>query len=169
MLAERQAWCDDVTTDGTETCATIAGRALDAALALLRRHLGDDVSAWRWGDMHRAAFRHPVVGRVPFLRDLFGTIVATDGGPFTIARGTARLAGGDDLFAHIHGSGLRAVFDLSNLAASRYMIASGQSGHPLSPYYTDTTPIWRDGGTLTLFGDRQTLERDAVAILRLAP
>ena len=169
MLGERQGWCDDIDTGPTESCATIAGRSLDAALALLRDRLGDDVADWRWGDLHQAAFRHPVVGRVPLLRDLFGTVIATDGGPFTINRGTARLGDGDHLFAHIHGAGLRAVFDLAALDQSRYMIASGQSGHPLSPFYTDTTPIWRDGGTLTLSGDRQTLQREAVAILRLEP
>jgi penicillin amidase len=169
MLTERPAWCDDVATPQREDCGLVAGRSFDAALTSLRDRLGSDMAAWRWGALHRAAFRHPVVGRVPFLRDLFGTVIATDGGPFTINRGSARLLGGDDLFAHIHGAGLRAVFDLADLDRSRFVIASGQSGHPLSPFYDDTTTLWRDGGTFTLAGDAAALRRDAVAILRLLP
>lgn len=169
MLADRQVWCDDVTTEPRENCAQIAGGAFDDALALLRRQLGDDPSGWRWADLHKASFRHPIVRYVPGLRELFGTTVATDGGPFTVNRGTAQFAGGDDLFAHIHGPGLRAVFDLADLDASQFMIASGQSGHPLSAYYVDTTPAWRDGATLTLSGDAPSLQRDAVATLELSP
>jgi len=169
MLSRAHEWCDDVTTDSAETCAVIAGRGLDAALELLRTRLGDDPDEWQWGRPHVAAFQHPVLRRVPLLRNLFGSVIATDGGPFTVNRGTAQLSGGDGLFAHIHGPGLRAVFDLADLDASRFMIASGQSGHPLSPYYVDTTPLWRDGNTLTLSGDSPTLQRDAIATLRLQP
>jgi penicillin amidase len=169
MLTEHQEWCDDVTTEPQENCAWVAGRAFDNALALLRQHLGEDSVSWHWGELHKAHFRHPVVKRIPGLRDLFGTAIETDGGPFTINRGTAQYAGGNDLFSHVHGPGLRVVIDLAEPGNSRFITASGQSGHPLSPYYVDTTPIWRDGGSFTLTGSRATLQRDAVAELTLRP
>ena len=169
MLTERQAWCDDIGTPERENCATISARALDAAIALLRERLGENTDTWRWGSLHKVAFRHPVVGRIPVLRDLFGTVIETDGGPFTINRGTARLSGGPELFGHVHGPGLRAVFDLANLGASHFMIASGQSGHPLSPFYIDTTQPWRDGETFFLAGDATALRQDAVGVMRLIP
>lgn len=169
MLVERQTWCDDIGTPRREKCAEIAARAFDTALAMLRKRLGEDISAWRWGTVHKAEFRHPILRRIPVLGRLFGIAIETDGGPDTINRGTARLSGDPGLFAHVHGPGLRAVFDLANLDAARFMIASGQSGHPLSPYYTDTTESWRDGKTLLLSGSFAALRRKAVAVMTLEP
>jgi penicillin amidase len=56
----------------------------------------------------------------------------------------------DRLFNHIHGAGLRAVYDLADLDGSRFMIAPGQSGNPLSRNYRDLIAPWASGETLTL-------------------
>jgi hypothetical protein len=40
-------------------------------------------------------------------------------------------------FSDIHGPGYRGVFDLANLDDSRFIIATGESGNPLSPHYGD--------------------------------
>ena len=55
---------------------------------------------------------------------------------------------------------MRAVYDLSNLDASLFMIAPGQSGNPLSPHWGDLAQAWADGRTITLGGDRAALRRE---------
>jgi penicillin amidase len=168
MLNSRNGWCDDKRTAAAEDCTAAVSAAFANAVRDLREQLGDDPSAWRWGDVHVARFEHPVLRRIPVLRELFAVAVATDGGDFTINRGTPRSAGANR-FSHVHGAGLRAIFDLSDLDNSRLMIASGQSGHVRSKFFADTTVRWRDGEYLVLKGDAAALRTQTTGELTLLP
>ena len=64
---------------------------------------------------------------------------------------------------------MRAVYDLGDLANSRFMIGTGQSGNPFSPHYGDMTTRWRDGKHLTIAGSRDQLRTRAAGILTLVP
>ena len=66
------------------------------------------------------------------------------------AQGGTAVADDDAPFADIHGPGLRAVYDLADLDQSLFVIATGQSGNPLSPYYRDFVRLWRDGSMVAL-------------------
>jgi penicillin amidase len=167
VLEDRPVWCDDITTQGVEDCARQLETALDAALEMLSDRFGRDAGAWRWGDAHRAEFDHLMFGRVPVLRDFTNLDVATDGGFYTVNRGAGALGDPEQPFAHIHGAGFRAVYDLSDLSRSLFIIATGQSGNPLSPHYGDLLETWRDGGWIRLGQSRETLEREAVGRLTL--
>jgi len=152
MLTNRQVWCNNVMTPATESCAAIVDASLTAALADLREAVGETIDDWRWGDLHRARFGHQVLGRIPVLRDIIDVTIATDGGDGTVNRGTYRsvaAADGGPRFDHIHGAGFRAIYDLSDLARSQMIVATGQSGHPLSRHFGDFAEIWRDGGYLS--------------------
>ncbi len=168
MLSERPQWCDDVGTAAIEDCTATVSLAFTDAIGELRDRLGDDPAAWRWGDLHVARFDHPIVGRIPLLRDLFAATISTDGGDFTVNRGTPRPTG-ESPFSHVHGAGLRAIFDLSDLENSRLMIATGQSGHVRSPFFANTTPAWRDGLYFVLQGDPGALREEATGELTLVP
>jgi len=134
----------------------------------LRARLGDDPASWRWGALHQAHFEHPLLRRIPVLRDLFAVTIATDGDDFTVNRGTLGRAGSNP-FAHVHGSGLRVVFDLADVDNSRLMVATGQSGHIGSKFFANTTTDWRDGRYLVLKGDPAALRRDTTGELTLLP
>jgi penicillin amidase len=56
------------------------------------------------------------------------------------------------VFPDVHGAGLRAIFDLADLDRSRFIIAGGQSGNPLSAHYRDQVERWRDGRYIELRG-----------------
>jgi penicillin amidase len=161
-------WCDDTTTEEIrESCEDQIRVALEDALASLDRRFGGEPADWRWGDAHVARFPHPMFSRLPLLGTLFSPEVGTPGGDETINRGGASYAGGErKRYTHVHGPGLRAVHDLSQPpASSRFMIADGQSGNPLSAHFGGLADTWRDGGFLKLVGDTQ----DAAATLRLVP
>ncbi len=151
VLRERQHWCDDVATDGTvEDCGTLLVKSLTEAVDGLAARLGPDMAAWRWGDLHQARLHHRLFTRVPGARAIADVDVATDGGNYTVHRGAGPVSDGDDPFPHVHGAGLRAVYDLSDLDNSRFVIATGQSGHPLSSHYRDQVEDWRDGRAFRL-------------------
>ncbi len=156
ILSEHPDWCDDRSTAAREDCPTQVLAALELALDILTARFGEDMTIWHWGVAHRARFPHPVLSRIPVIGDAFSYDVATDGGEDTINRGGLRFGGtAETRFEHIHGAGLRAVYDLSNLDNSRFMIATGQSGNPLSPLYGNLAEAWRDGRTLKLVVDEQ--------------
>lgn len=159
MDAEDSPWCDDPQTPERDSCSAVAHRAFAAALTRLADAYGQDPTRWRWGDAHQARFNHPIFGRVPLLRDLLGQSIATDGDNFTVNRATPRLDFESVRFDDVHAAGLRAVFDLADLDASRFIIAGGQSGNPLSPHYGDLVERWRDGQYLTIVGDGNELLR----------
>jgi penicillin amidase len=168
MLSEKTAWCDDVDTEVLESCADMLTRSLDGAVEDLARRHGEDVASWRWGAAHRAPFAHTPIGFVPVLRDLLDIGIDTDGDSYTVNRG-ASYGEGPTPFAHRHGAGYRAVYDLADLDNSRFMIATGQSGNPLSPRYGDYVRRWRDGEHFRVAGSKEELAKRALGRLVLEP
>ena len=166
LLSDGEAWCDDIGSDGAESCGQQIADALKEALDELTEAQGNDMTAWRWGAAHKAWFPHPLFSRIPLLRRLVDYSVETDGGNTTVSRGGATFTRDPrKRFSHVHGSGLRALFDLDDLDDSEFIIAIGQSGNPLSPHYGRFAEPWRDGLSLPL--DGIGLQRDDR--LRLLP
>lgn len=170
-LTDWPVWCDNVETDTrTETCADILAASLADAVSILTADYGEDLSGWSWGAAHQATFKHPMFGFIPFVRTLTDMALPSDGGMFTVNRGGTRLAGDRPVFRHGFGAGLRALFDLSDLDRSRFMIATGQSGNPMSPLYGNLVQRWRDGLYVTLQPRRgPTADGTQLPVLTLLP
>jgi penicillin G amidase len=169
MLTTRQAWCDDIRTQSAENCRETVSGALDAAITSLEDRFGADMDRWRWGKAHQAVFSHPLFGRIPLLRWLSDIRIESDGGPFTVNRAQSRIGDTESPFASIHGPGYRAVYDLSDLANSRFATATGQSGNPLSSLYANTTRDWRDGKFIKIPQTRADALKGSMGITRLTP
>jgi penicillin amidase len=168
VLTRNRHWCDDVTTPDKEDCNARIALALDRALDDIAQRQGEDIARWRWGDAHRAALVNRVLTHVPLAGRFADLDVATDGGNDTVNRGLMAESGANP-FAHAHGAGFRAVYDLADLARSRFVIATGQSGNPLSPHYGDMVERWRDGGHVTIATDKETARQRAVSTLVIKP
>ncbi|MEP4377528.1 MAG: penicillin acylase family protein [Alphaproteobacteria bacterium] len=168
MLTENLTWCDNRRTNATETCGQIVGAALDDALAQLRKNHGKNTAAWRWGDAHEAIFPHPLLRFAGPLARLISPAIETGGGDHTINRGTYRDVR-NARYPHIHGPGLRAMFDMAAPDSGRFMIAPGQSGQVTSPHYGDLADEWRDGNYIVLNGTPDEIRRTATSELTLTP
>ena len=169
VLTRRREWCDDIRTSPVEDCKGRIAAALEAALDQLAGRFGEGFEDWRWGDMHRARFRHRIFTGLPVLGRFADLAIATDGGAYTVNRGASRVTDAETPFANIHGPGYRAIYDLSDLTQSRFMIATGQSGNPLSSHYGDLLRDWRDGRYMRLGRERGDLEAAAEGVFRLVP
>jgi len=167
-LTRNPRWCDDVTTEKTESCNDRIALALDRALDEITREQGGDMTAWRWGAVHRADFIHRIFSRIPLIDRLVEMAIETDGGDNTVNRGQT-VGFGPHPYRYSHGAGFRAVYDLADLARSRFIIATGQSGNPLSPHYRDMLQRWRDGGHIEIAADRDAARRRAADTLLLVP
>jgi penicillin amidase len=138
-------------------CAGLIAEALAVSLDDLSKKFSGDPAFWRWDAVHYAPFRHPLFDRVPVVRDITHFHVRADGDFYTVNRGATQFSDPQEPFADIHGAGYRAIYDLSDLDRSRFVIAPGQSGHPLSPHWGDQIDLWSHGRHLMLAGDRAQL------------
>lgn len=164
VLADRPQWCDDAGSPATESCGAALATALADAVAWLEARYGDDPASWRWGDAHRARFRHLAFGFVPGLNRLFDVRLPSPGGQETVNRASFRFSDAADPFAQRHGPTLRALYDLSDLDQARFATGPGQSGRLFSPNRSDLAEIWRDGGYVSL-----APLADPAHVLRLRP
>jgi penicillin amidase len=110
-----------------------------------------------------------VFGRLPAIWRLSDVRLPSDGDAYTVNRGQTVISDAAEPFAHVHGAGFRAVYDLADLDASRFIQATGQSGHPLSPYYANLARRWRDGRTIRIPAAPQAGGRERLAVLTLVP
>ncbi len=146
---ENSHWCDDNATAGMRSCDRLLTETLNDTLEQLHADHSGDIETWRWGDVHRATFRHPVLTHIPGVRWLSDFSIPSDGGDGTVSSG--ELFRRDEApYAHVDGSGLRAIYDFSDLDKSQFIIATGQSGNVLSRHYNDMTRRWRDGEYLNI-------------------
>ena len=142
-------------------CAALLRLSLVQAVAGLVHRFGPDPTRWRWGAAHRAVFADPILAGIPLLRRFATWSIAAPGSATTIdAAGTA-LGG----FTAVHGPEFRAVYDLADPNDSRFMLAPGQSGNPLSAHAGDLLRAWRDGASFRI-GPKA---RVVTARLRLVP
>src|SRR5262249_26209383 len=139
------------------------------ALALLAKRDGPDINQWRWGNEHRAQFKHRVFSQIPLFDRLSDLSVPSSGGFYTLDRGGGFDPPAEQPFARLSGGGFRGLYDLSDSAKSRFMIATGESGHIFSPHYGDLVPLWINVQSITLTGSEQELKKAGAAELILEP
>jgi penicillin amidase len=149
VLARDDAWwCDNKNTAQPESCAQLQELALDQALALLQKNLGDNPGQWRWDRLHVARSEHRPFSKVAALKGLFELRVPVGGDSHTVNAMRVGLRPDPqtgELFLVEHGPSLRAVYDLADPARSRFMHSSGQSGIVLSPDYRSFSQPWAAG------------------------
>jgi penicillin amidase len=150
VFARRQHWCDDVATGATETCPERAGLALERAMGSLRERYGDDRRRWRWGEAHPAVIGHRPFEESGLLRPLFSLLLPVGGDSSTVNVAHWGATRSAIPFGAVHAAGYRGIYDLAHPARSRWIAATGQSGHPLSPHYRDLARLWRRGDYLPL-------------------
>ena len=158
ILRRPAGWCDKMLPEKSPDCAPQVAAALRQALQELSGRYGPDIAHWRWGDEHFALLENKVMRHVPGFERWFGRQVASDGGFYTVNRGgNFEQTGKTHPLTKTHGSGFRAIYDLADLESSRFMIATGQSGHPLSPHYADLVPLWNSGQDIAITGSKEEL------------
>jgi penicillin amidase len=118
-------------------------QALHAAIERLRAELGEDVSRWQWGRVHRMTFAHPIGLGVPALDRL----LHLSRGPVPIGgdADTVAQAGVDPwhpFAANSYMVSYRQIFDLGDWDRGQFILPVGQSGHPGSRHYDDMLEAW---------------------------
>ncbi len=141
--------------------------AMRAAVRLLREAAGADDTRWTWGRVRPIFLVHPVGTKRPLDRIWNRGPLSFGGDATTIPQGSVPF---DAPFGNAIGiPNLRAVMDVGNWEASRYVLAGGQSGNPLSPHYDDMVDLWLRGESVTIAWSPAAVKARARAALTLVP
>lgn len=160
-------WCDFIQTERIEDCDMIASLALEDTLRALVATYGDDINLWKWGEAHQIRHDHSPLGSIPLLTWL-NIQYAGSGGQDTLNRTTSS---GElpNIFSSNHGAGYRGVYDFSDLDSSEFIIATGQSGHPLSQHYDDLSILFVQNKYLKMSLNPELARSNAIGIINLQP
>lgn len=167
MADPGSAWFDDRTTPERETLAEILEKSLTESDAFLRKHLGADPAAWRWGRLHRIVFEHPL-GQVPPLDRIFNLGPFETGGDFSTVWQSAVVPGMDFNYKGWTVSN-RHIYDLADWDNSLGTIVPGQSGMWGSPHYSDQMALWLAVGHHPMYFSQARVAAEAKERLTLLP
>jgi len=162
------SWCDVQPSTALETCVDIARIALDDALVWLEETYGGTPESWQWGVAHEARHDHPVLGNTRLFSWIVNIRQPTSGGDFTLQRG-ASPATLPAPFLNTHAAGYRGVYDFADPDSSVFVIATGQSGHPLSRHYDDMSELWRRGEYIPMTLDPDLARAGNIGVTVLTP
>jgi penicillin G amidase len=152
--------------EGKQARDELLRKALDTALEELTTAMGEDMTGWSWGAIHRVRFAGQLA-RVPDVAELFTAGEAPWGGDEqTVCQGMYEPGAGYDV---VVVPSWRQIIDLSDLDASVGTHTVGQSGNPASPHFSDLFPLWSTGQYHPLPFTRQAVEAATESRLELAP
>lgn len=160
-------WCDDVTSDAVETCSQLLTTSLSETRAALEEAFGTDPDRWAWGDVARFQLPHLGFAALPWLGRMFSRTTPMPGGLDSLFTNGISLSAAPHFSSGFVSSSYQAIYDLSDLEASEFMMSGGQSGHFKSPFYNNLTAGWIEGERIRLPSDPARV-RD-IATLTLTP
>lgn len=131
--------------------------AMDTALVVLSKRMGEDTTAWRWGTLHTASFAHRVAGA-------FDLPSVARGGNSSTLNSTS---GAD--YRQQYGASFREILDLADWDRSVATSVPGQSGQPESEFYDNLLPLWSRGEYFPLVYSRAAVVRETRHLLWLEP
>ncbi len=133
-------------------------KTLSASLVEIQQRLGSDESEWKWGNLHKAYFVHPLhvanLNLPPRSRPGDGYTVNATGGPN---------------FSQAHGASYREIIDLNDWDRSVTTNVPGESGVPGDRHYGDLIEGWANGDYHQLPFSRHAVEAAAEERIEFLP
>jgi len=166
---EETPWFDDVTTPEVESRDEILLLSLGDTVDELSETLGEDMSSWKWGDLHTATFRNQSLGNsgIGIIEAIFNRgPVAVDGTGGAVNATSYSMS---DPYAVVAVPSQRLIVDLEYFERSLTMHTTGQSGHPFHRHYDDMIDPWRNIQYHPMLWTRGQVEAAAEAHLTLTP
>jgi len=141
--------------------------SLIQATGWLSKRLGNDVSKWQWGKIHRSVFPHAMGIKKPLDR-VFNC------GPFAIGGDSdtpcqTAMDPGDPYDNKGIMPTFRQIVDLKDLSKSIAIHAPGQSGQLGSIHYDDLAILWIKGEYYPMLWTRDQIEKEAEGKIELIP
>ncbi|MEM7552447.1 MAG: penicillin acylase family protein [Bacteroidota bacterium] len=161
-------WWDNIETDVRENMYDLMSEVLDTVATELKEQLGENISSWRWDQVHTLEHGHQL-GRVDLLRKYFNI------GPFNV--GSSKSVLNNLNFGYSRsgnykvssGPSTRRIVDFSNIDQSLNILPTGNSGVFNSPHYSDQADLFNHGEFKTQFMSRELVEKTSKSKLTFIP
>lgn len=144
----------------------LVNRSLAAAIAQTEAALGEDWSQWKWGDLHKIRYRHPLLA---IANESEAAMLRTPDLPRGGSGYTVNNTGYGATFDVRGGASYRMVIDVGEWDNSIMTNTPGQSGNPADPHYQDLLPYWATDQSLPLLFSREAIDEAADKIIYLIP
>ena len=141
--------------------------ALEKAVDALAAELGEEISTWTWGRLHRTRPRHPLSDAYPRCAEWLDPPSLTVHGD-----SDTPLAGSFPPKGPFTVTGLsvnRYIHDPSDWSRSLWIVPLGASGHPGSPHYADQARKWADLEYIPQLWDWPRIEAEAESVQVMRP
>ncbi|MGW9627270.1 penicillin acylase family protein [Microbacterium sp. NPDC055521] len=154
---------------GADDRKSMLALSADQAYDELAGLQGEDVTAWRWGDLHALSLTHATLGTsgIAPVEMLFNRGPYPVGGGASVVNATGWRLG--ESYATVTVPSMRMVIDLDDLDASTWNHLTGASGHAFNPHYTDQTDDWARGVQKPWAFTKKAVAKAAVDRLVLTP
>ncbi len=152
--------------NGPASWDSALARAFSAAIEELRDQLGDDLTRWQYGKIHKMTFVH-ALGLVKPLNLYFNRGPYGIGGDADTVNVSIALPRTPQEVITVPS--YRQIIDLGNLHRSLSSHSPGQSGHQASKHYDDFIDLFLTNKRHPMFYDRDTIEAHSEGILHLWP
>ncbi len=162
---ENSIWWDDVTTKNKkENRKDILTKSFKQTINNLSAQLGDDVSAWTWGRVHKVEYKHPI-GQVALLRPLFNVGLFDAPGANEVINNVMYYYTDQETYDISAGPSTRRVIDFSDIENSWSILPTGQSGNPMSKHYNDQAQMYIDGKFRKMKMNRKEIENSSTKLV----
>jgi penicillin amidase len=137
-------WDNRETKNKKETQSDILTQSYKEAIASLENQFGNEITDWKWKNLHKVTFEHPI-GKVKLFSSFFNV------GPFAIDGSNEVI--NNQLFLYSDeaeiqvkgGPSTRRIIDFSDIENSWSVLPTGQSGNPMSQHYDDQSQLFVKG------------------------
>ena len=109
--------------------------AVQQNIAYFDTHYGGPLSNRTWGEINTAAIRHPLSAGIPVLGAFLNMPAEALSGDLDMPKAQGPAFGASERFSVAPGDEANSVLNMP----------TGQSGHPLSPFYAEGHNDWVDG------------------------
>lgn len=142
-------------------------KSLKNAVDWLLDNVGEKISDWQWGKLHRAVFGHALSIKKP-LDKTFNIGPVPIGGDADTPWQTANPLG--EMPNNAMGSAsFRQVIDMGDLSKSMAVLPAGQSGRLASPHHHDQLELWRAAKLRPMLWTERQVATYAEEVLVLKP
>ncbi len=154
---------------GVDDRESMLALSADQAYDELAGLQGEDVTAWRWGDLHALSLTHATLGTsgIAPIEMLFNRGPYPVGGGSSVVNATGWRLG--ESYATVTVPSMRMIIDLDDFDASTWNHLTGASGHAFNPHYTDQTGDWAKGEQKPWAFTTKAVAKAAVDRLELTP
>ena len=141
--------------------------SLETSFNEAKHLLGEDSNNWKWGDLHKTNFNHPLLDNK---NNIYANIMKINnysrGGTGNTPNSTSFSP--DDFLVRSGGS-WRFVVDTNNWNGARMTNAPGQSGDPRSKFYDNLVEGWANEKSFPLLFTKDAVMENMDSIIKLLP